>query len=154
MWSRYLFDVCTRKIHLCAFLIYGRQTGWKTTNHGNQPWLQSNGRLRLESKPNTVICLSGSFVLYRDSSGKWCHASLEPKIYNITGHIEKGENNNPVASQSGPKKTSCFKIIWGELLLAHSLPYFIKRHPLQHFKSRQNVAFTINPMQTPTRKLN
>lgn len=89
MWSRYLFDVCTRKIHLCAFLIYGRQTGWKTTNHGNQPWLRSNGRLRLESKPNTIICLSGSFVLYRDSSGKWCHASLEPKIYKITGHIEK-----------------------------------------------------------------
>lgn len=42
MWSGYLFDVCIRKIHLCAFLIYGagRQTGWKTTNRGNQPWLQ------------------------------------------------------------------------------------------------------------------
>lgn len=26
MWSGYLFDVCVRKIHLCAFLIYGRQT--------------------------------------------------------------------------------------------------------------------------------
>lgn len=42
MWSGYLFDVCIRKIYLCAFLIYGvgRQTGWKTTNGGNQPWLQ------------------------------------------------------------------------------------------------------------------
>lgn len=53
MWSGYPFDVCIRKIHLCAFLIYmaGRQTGWKTTNHGNQPWLQPNDRLQRTPNP-------------------------------------------------------------------------------------------------------
>ncbi len=31
----YLFDVCIRKIHLCAFLIYGRQAD-RVEN--NKPW--------------------------------------------------------------------------------------------------------------------
>lgn len=35
MWSCYLFDVCIRKIDLCAFLIYGRQAD-RVEN--NKPW--------------------------------------------------------------------------------------------------------------------
>lgn len=59
MWSGYLFDVCIRKIHLCAFLIYGagRQAGrqggkqqTRATNHGY------NLNDRLQPHMQTVDC--------------------------------------------------------------------------------------------------
>lgn len=86
MWSDYLFDVCIRKVHLCAFLIYGsgRQTGWKTKSHGNQPSLQPNDRLQhLIQTQNCHLHLWRFFLLHGDNRGKWCHASLESPIYTL-----------------------------------------------------------------------
>lgn len=110
MWSGYLFDVCIRKIHLCAFCYIwcGQTDGWKTTNHGNQPWLQPNDRLRLESKPKTVICISSLFF-------SWVEITVESDVIQrlnpqFIHHdpYRKGQNNNPVALQLALWKTSCF----------------------------------------------
>lgn len=128
MWSDYLFDVCIRKIHLCAFLIYGsgRQTGWKTKSHGNQPSLQPNDRLQhLIQTQNCHLHLWPFFLLHGDNRGKWCHASLEPPIYTLWSILKKN-NNNPAAFQLDPWKTPLFPL---ELLLSNLFPYFIKRTP-------------------------
>lgn len=129
MWSGYLFDVCIRKIHLCAFLIYmaGRQTGWKTTNHGNQPWLQPNDRLQLQSKTKTVICISGHFLSVQITVESDVMQGLNPQFIHHEPY-RKRENNNPVASQSAPWTASCFLTVWSKVLLSHLFTYFIKRH--------------------------
>lgn len=77
----------------------GRQTGWKTTNHDKQPWLQPNDRLQLKSKPKTVICIPGLFfpcIVITVESDVMHY--LDPQFIHYEPY--RKENNNPVASQS------------------------------------------------------
>lgn len=107
--------MCASGKFICAlFVVYGagRQTGWKTTNHGNQPWLQPNDRLQLKSKPKTVICISSPFF-------SWVEITVESDVMQCLNpqfiHYDpyrKGQNNNPVALQLALWKTSCFLTVW------------------------------------------